>query len=412
MKNAIKWSSVALAVAMGNSLIAAQATAGEGFVEGASADLKSRTMYFNRDFRSSGSAGKREEAAQGFVLDFKSGYTQGAVGFGADVVAMAGIKLDSSRSRAGTGLLELDSTGRAESEYAEIRGALKLRIAEDTEFRYGVHFPTNPVVAYDDARLLPNHYSGYSVTNSSVDGLFLEAGRMDKRGPMGDSGELDSVSTFEDSDDLYYVGGTYAFNDNLSASLYTSEIDDAWERHFVGVTHTLELSGDLSLTTDLAHYQTSDESGPASNYDNDATSLALTLGAGHHALTWAHQRMDGDTGYAYDDGAVFLANSVQYLDFNAKDERSYQLRYDYDFAGIGIPGLTFMTRYIRGENIDIVGRDTRWERDTNISYTVQNGALEGLNLLWRNATVRQDTNLDGGDVDENRVIVSYSWNLL
>lgn len=38
MKNAVKWSTLALAVAAGNGLIASQAMAeGEGFVEGASA---------------------------------------------------------------------------------------------------------------------------------------------------------------------------------------------------------------------------------------------------------------------------------------------------------------------------------------------------------------------------------------
>jgi imipenem/basic amino acid-specific outer membrane pore len=126
--------------------------------------------------------------------------------------------------------------------------------------------------------------------------------------------------------------------------------------------------------------------------------------------------MGGDNGYEYSDGAVFLANSIQYLDFNAKDERSYQARYDYDFAGLGIPGLTFMTRYISSDNIDTTfeggNRDSRWERDTNIGYTVQSGAIEGVNVLWRNATVRQDDNLDGGDLDENRLIVSYTWELL
>ena len=75
-----------------------------------------------------------------------------------------------------------------------------------------------------------------------------------------------------------------------------------------------------------------------------------------------------------------------------------------------------MTRYIRGSDIDtdFAGgtRDTRWERDTNISYTMQAGMLEGVNVLWRNATIRQDAELDGGDVDENRLIVSYTWDLL
>ena len=81
-----------------------------------------------------------------------------------------------------------------------------------------------------------------------------------------------------------------------------------------------------------------------------------------------------------------------------------------------------MTRYIRSSDIDTtfesnqagaaISRDSRWERDTNISYTMQTGMLEGVNVLWRNATIRQDAALDGGDVDENRLIVSYTWDLL
>lgn len=91
MKNAVKWSSVALAVAMANGLIATQAVAqGEGFVEGASATLSNRTGYFNRDFRNNAAGqSKAEETATGFVLDFRSGYTQGNIGLGADVMALA-----------------------------------------------------------------------------------------------------------------------------------------------------------------------------------------------------------------------------------------------------------------------------------------------------------------------------------
>lgn len=426
MKNAIKWSSIALAVAVGNGLLVSQATAAvennEGFIESSSATLSNRTVYFNRDFRSPtanpNAQSKREETATGFVLNFESGYSQGPIGLGFDAIAMLGIKLDSEENDAGTGLLPssydsatgIGTTGP--SNYSEIRGAVKAHIVQDTVLRYGVHLPSNPVIAYDDARLLPNHYNGYSITNESIDGLFIEAGRMNDRGEMNDSSEVDGA--FISNEEVTYLGGTYAFSDDLSASLYTSDAEDLWKRHFLGATYNLDLANDMSLVTDLAHYQTSDESAPGTDYDNKATSLAFTLGAGHHAFGLAYQTMGGDAGFAYYDGAIFLANSVQYLDFNAKDENSYQARYDYDFAGLGVPGLTFMTRYITSDNIDAAPgvRDSRWERDTNVSYTVQNGALEGVNVLWRNATIRQDDTLDGGDVNENRLIVSYTWDLL
>lgn len=58
-----------------------------GFLEDSSAKVEARNVYFNRDFRdghssSSQGASKREEWAQGFILNVQSGYTQGPVGFG------------------------------------------------------------------------------------------------------------------------------------------------------------------------------------------------------------------------------------------------------------------------------------------------------------------------------------------
>ena len=422
MNNTIKWSSIALAVALGNGLIATQATAqGEGFVEGASATLSNRTAYFSRDFRSSNAdQSKREEAATGFVLHFQSGFTQGPIGLGADVLAMGGIKLDSGGGRQGTGLLP-ENGGDTPSEYAEIRGAVKANIAGDTLLRYGYHLPENPIVNYEDSRLLPNHYFGYSIANTSIDGLLLEAGRMTDRGDMGDSSQYDDPygsygfsNGNIDHDKVTYAGATYEFADNLSASLYTSKAEDLWKRHYAGVSYSMDLTDDLRLGADLSYYNTSDDSPAGNEFDNDAASLAVTLGAGFHDFTVAYQRMSGDAGFEYADNAIYLANSVQVIDFNAKDERSWQARYDYNFEGVGIPGLNFMTRYVRGSNIDegVANRDTRWARDTDISYTLQSGPLQGVNLLWRNSTVRQDALLDGGDIDENRLYASYTWTLL
>ena len=294
---------------------------------------------------------------------------------------------------------------------------MKVAILDDTVVRYGVHLPENPVAYYDDARLLPNHYQGYSITNSSIDGLFVEAGRLTDRSEMNDSSETDGA--LREDENLTYVGGTYSFNDNLSVSLYGAEAEDFYDRYFVGADWTLPLSEGTSLTSSLAYYDTSDEnSQDDADYevDNQAASLSVTLNTGYHAFGVAYQQMRGDAGYYYTDGDIYLANSIQYLDFNAKDEKSYQARYDYDFAGMGIPGLSFMTRYITSSSIDTdyvgIDRDSRWERNTELQYTVQNGFLEGLNVRWRNATIRQDTNLDGGDVDENRLIVGYTWTLL
>jgi hypothetical protein len=105
-----------------------------------------------------------------------------------------------------------------------------------------------------------------------------------------------------------------------------------------------------------------------------------------------------------------LGNEVPTYEFASADERSWQLRYDYDFAAMGLPGLTATVRYLSGDNVDTgkgyEGKD--WERDLDIGYVVQSGMLSGLGLKLRNAAARSNYRTD---IDENRILLSYTWKL-
>ncbi|MNG22213.1 Porin-like protein NicP precursor [compost metagenome] len=99
---------------------------------------------------------------------------------------------------------------------------------------------------------------------------------------------------------------------------------------------------------------------------------------------------------------------MQINDFGNQDERSWQLRYDFDFAALGMPGLSLMTRYLSGDNVDRgagLSEGKTWERNTDIAYVVQSGPLKNLGLRLRNASTRSNF---GPDLDENRLILSYS----
>ena len=74
----------------------------------------------------------------------------------------------------------------------------------------------------------------------------------------------------------------------------------------------------------------------------------------------------------------------------------------------GVPGLSFMTRYTRGDDIRRgAGLEDghEYERDSDLAYTLQDGPLKGLSLRWRNVTARSS---HGADMDENRLIANYS----
>ena len=119
--------------------------------------------------------------------------------------------------------------------------------------------------------------------------------------------------------------------------------------------------------------------------------------------------MTGATGFAYIAGTdPFLVNYSQIRDFAAKDEKSWQLRYDYNFAGMGIPGLSLFTRYVSGSGVDRGDNKSsgnEWERDFDVTYAFQEGPLKNFSVRWRNSMVRSNF---FRDLDENRLIVGYS----
>ena len=157
-----------------------------GFLEDSSAKVEARNVYFNRDFRdghssSSQGASKREEWAQGFILNVQSGYTQGPVGFGVDALGMFGIKLDSSPADSNSGLLPSSGHDPRHSadQYAKMGLAAKVKVS-NTVLKYGSMMPDVPLLKYNDGRLLPTMFHGAMLTSEEVHDLKFTLARLNQ----------------------------------------------------------------------------------------------------------------------------------------------------------------------------------------------------------------------------------------
>ncbi|MDD2061024.1 OprD family porin [Pseudomonas sp. GD03860] len=420
----MKWSIIALAVAAGTSQMAVASSQDEskGFIEDSKLNVKTRMLYFSRDFRNvpNGSQSRVEETGLGFLGTYESGFTQGVVGFGVDAIGMLGLKLDSGKGRAGTGLFPEGSDGRSQDDYSEGGGAVKLRIS-DTVLKVGNQFTALPVLATDDSRLLPEVAEGALITMDEIKGLTLHAGHF--------TGLNAQAQTFRDSLHLTKAdvfGGTYAFTDNLSTSLYYSKVEDYWRKYYANINWALPISDDSGLVFDVNFYDTkSDGAGLVRTFDgeteldNQAYSLSAAYNIGAHTFTIAHQQITGDGDYAYGvdgGGTIFLANSVARSDFNAEDEKSWQARYDLNMASYGVPGLSFMARYVTGEGANVEGTTNgkEWERDIEAKYVLQDGPAKDLSFRVRQATYRSADGVYYGSpsIDELRLIVEYPLSIL
>ncbi|TBU95457.1 OprD family porin [Phytopseudomonas dryadis] len=381
------------------------------FIGDSKGSLELRNFYFNRDFRQEGAREKAEEWAQGFLLRAESGYTEGTVGVGIDALGMLGLKLDSGDGTAGSGLLPADGSGGSQDEYSKLALTAKAKISNSTLKVGALHF-RSPIVSANDSRLLPQTFQGALLNVQEIDRLTLQGGKINriKANSSTDYTEMTANRIGGSSDSFVFGGGDYKITPELTAGLHYGTLEDVYQQYYGTLVHLLPLGEGQSLKTDL-RYSQSREDGNFRDIDNKAFGAMLTYTLGGHAIGAGYQRMSGDDPFPYIASSdPFLVNFVQIGDFANAEERSWQARYDYNFAAIGIPGLTFMTRYISGDNVAVAaGNDGKeWERNMDIAYTIQSGALKNLNLKWRNATVRSNF---GNDLDENRLILSYSMPL-
>ncbi|ANC04031.1 porin [Pseudomonas putida] len=410
----------------------------KGFFEGSELNARLRNYYFNRDGKSQGP--DRRDWTQGFILNYSSGFTQGTVGFGVEAFGHLAVKLDGGKGTSGTGNLPVRDNGSPEDDYGRAGGALKVRISK-TELRWGDLQPTAPVFAAGGTRLLPQTATGFNLLSSEIKGLDLEAGHFTGgNGPVttnGDHGLWASYANIQ-ADSINYIGGKYAVNDALSVSLYGSKLQDIWRQYYGNANYILALADDQSLNFDFNLYRTNDDGRADAGAINNTTwsfSTAYSF-LSAHTITLAYQKVHGDTPFDYvafgingpgDTGdGIFLANSIQYSDFNGPEEKSWQVRYDLDMNTFGVPGLSFMARYVNGHGIDgsKMAADSKYlgygygedgkHHETNLEakYVVQSGPAKDLSVRLREAIHRGNADQAEGDVNEFRVIVDYPLSIL
>ena len=369
-------------------------------------------------------ASKRDETAQGFILNLQSGYTEGTVGFGLDALGMLGIKLDSSPANSNSGLLP--STGsdprRSKDQYAKGGLTAKMRVSK-TVLKYGNLLPDLPLLKYNDGRLLPNIFNGAMLESQEIKDLKFMASRLDRYTARDSTDSQDLRLNCKNkryacnitADHFTMYGLDYKVNEQLTAQYHYAELQDIYRQQFIGLLAKQPM-GPGVLAADVRLLK-SDDSGSsrAGNIDNRAFGTLLSYSLGGHKFGAGWQTLNGKTSMPYLDGTnPYLVNYVQVNDFANAQERSWQLRYDYDFKAMGIDGLSFMTRYVNGDNIKVVGRNEEgkeWERDSELKYVVQSGLFKDVSVRFRNATYRTNYSKFARDVDETRLIVGYNLSI-
>ena len=396
-----------------------------GFVDDAKVSLNLRNYYFNRNYlnhsgpRLNGDDQSQAEGwTQSFILDARSGFTEGTVGFGLDVLGLYSIKLDGSDTVANSQLLPIHDDGKPADQFGRTAVAAKAKISK-TELKVGEWFAVLPILRADDGRSLPQTFKGGQITSNEIDGLTLYGGRFNGNSQRNDASmermsfSLSSTQVFKSSA-FDFAGGEYRFNDNRTmVGAWRAELQDVYQQNYLQLTHSQPV-GDWVLGANLGYFNgKEDGAAKAGDLDNKVYQGSFSAKTGNNTFTVAYQKLSGDTKFLRVDGASggSLVNDAFTASFDNPEERSWQLRHDYNFAGLGIPGLTLMNRYISGDNIKTASNDDaeEWGRESELAYTIQEGSLKNLSVRWRNSDIRRDV---GQDFNENRLIINYPLSLL
>jgi hypothetical protein len=386
-----------------------------GFIEDTTSTLNLRNYYFNRNFlnHTNNDQGQAAEWTQSFIFDTRSGYTQGTVGFGLDALGLLSLKLDGGRGTVGSQLLPVHEDGRAADEFGRLALAGKAKISK-TELKVGEWFALLPILRADDGRSLPQTFRGAQLTSNEIAGLSLFGGRFDGNSQRNDASLEDMSFNGVESDHFDFAGGEYRFNESRTLlGLWHAELTDVYQQDFLQLTHTQPV-GDWTLSANLGYFDgREDGSADAGDIDNEVAQGMFSAKYGSHTFTLAYQELSGTTKFLRIDGASggSLVNDAFMSSFDSAEEDSWQIRHDFSFAALGVPGLTLMNRYISGTDIVSGTRDDaeEWGRESELAYTIQSGALKNLNIKWRNSSIRRDVGTDG---DENRLIFNYPLSLL
>lgn len=386
-----------------------------GFVEDAKVNLNLRNYYMNRNFVDDSAQNYAEEWTQNFILDAKSGFTEGTVGFGLDALGLLSIKLDGGRGTAGTQLLPVHDDGRPADDWGRLAVAGKARVSK-TELKVGEWMPVLPILRSDDGRSLPQTFRGGQITSQEIAGLNLYGGQFRQNSPRNDASMEDMTFAGGASDRFNFAGGEYSFNDTRTlVGVWYAELEDVYQQRFFNLVHSQPV-GDWVLGANLGYFiGEEDGSALAGDLDNKTAYGLFSAKYGSSTFYVGLQDLSGDSAWMRLNGTSggTLANDSFNNSYDNAEERSWQVRHDFNFAGLGVPGLTLMNRYISGDNVHVGGIDDgeEWGRESELAYVVQSGPLKSLGIKWRNSSLRKDW--DGAkSFDENRLIFNFPLGIL
>lgn len=412
-------------------MLAATATLGTSatyadFIDDSNVQLKFKNFYLDRQYQD-----KPElnfgSWSQAVTLDAKSGYHDigGGVQIGADVLVQHAVKLN-GRDQNPDWVLPHDGK-ESKDHFGKVGATLKVKVSE-TELKVGDLLPMSPVVFFDPSRQLLTTYSGAWLESKDIKDTKLTLAYLDGINARYENQYHDlslfpqnNFATAVSTDDGMYIAGIdHQFTPKVGGSYWYADVTNIYQQHYAAVNYKTTLAENTKLDTHVRYFDNS-ESGDQlyGKIDSQAVSAGAKINHGMHTVQLGYQQMFGEHG---NKAPMFptLGGWVPqpYLDnwsvasFIRKDEKSWSLGYTYNFADVGVPGLTATARHFRGWDVDNGAGEPRGKENENnliVNYVVPEGKLKGLGFNYMFIDTNYDNISGGNDLEEHRIATTYTY---
>lgn len=413
------------------AMLAATATLGTSatyadFIDDSNVQLKFKNFYLDRQYQD-----KPElnfgSWSQAVTLDAKSGYHDigGGVQIGADVLVQYAVKLN-GRDQNPDWVLPHDGK-ESKDHFGKVGATLKVKVSE-TELKVGDLLPMSPVVFFDPSRQLLTTYSGAWLESKDIKDTKLTLAYLDGINARYENQYHDlslfpqnNFATAVSTDDGMYIAGIdHQFTPKVGGSYWYADVTNIYQQHYAAVNYKTTLAENTKLDTHVRYFDNS-ESGDQlyGKIDSQAVSAGAKINHGMHTVQLGYQQMFGEHG---NKAPMFptLGGWVPqpYLDnwsvasFIRKDEKSWSLGYTYNFADVGVPGLTATARHFRGWDVDNGAGEPRGKENENnliVNYVVPEGKLKGLGFNYMFIDTNYDNISGGNDLEEHRIATTYTY---
>ncbi|MDE1465809.1 OprD family outer membrane porin [Spartinivicinus poritis] len=417
--------------------------AGENLTNHSKLNVLLRNVYFNRDGRDQDEYDNREWV-QGLQVNFNSDYFADIIGF--DASYYSAWELDSNGSNFTH--LPVDKSSKYTEDSITLYGEtndisllgqayVKLKFGDDHlnfNLKHGRMRHDNNLIQGSNSRAIPSSVYGttanINIHDLTLYGTYLTQGSWRNMGHFehfkagnkdinyiqnyGLAYELDNGLGFE-----YDIGESNSYLKGQQYKVYYSlNLTESTQLYLEGIHHQVNENGHVFVTI-----QSNIGTTNADGYKAKNTSFQSRLTIDQLTLKAAYQfTKDGDFLYDWDANSGYGGyNSVIpfWSDYAYKDEKATLIGFEYNFAKVGIPGLSLDASYRKGFGLDrnnngikLVHRAANeWGRAMTTVYEFQSPPLAGLKFKWVNFTHRSSRSLGNEDIDGNQVYLDYTFSI-